>query len=311
MIDYQKLSFHRPVVVVGAAFGDIMLSLESLPRSGEDVVAQETGRQIGGCAFNVARALSRLGCCPINGIPVGNGNWGQAVKAAMLKENIPVALYHPSHDNGWCMAIVEASRERTFITVDGCEQHWSEKLLAQIPTPDNAIVYVSGYELVSAESEPLRQWLLALGEDKSLFVDFGPRLRDIAPHFVDQLLTKRPTLTLNRDELALLNRADTEAQIEHAIAFAEKHQLSLICRFDKDGATVCQPQSVPAVIPAFKVNVADTIAAGDSHCAGVIAGLAAAIKQPNLGIWWQLWWSVVQDLIVRQLWLSWRAFSTW
>ena len=30
----------------------------------------------------------------------------------------------------------------------------------------------------------------------------------------------------------------------------------------------------PVRIPAYKVPVADTIAAGDSHCAGVLAGLA-------------------------------------
>jgi sugar/nucleoside kinase (ribokinase family) len=47
-------------VVIGAAFGDIILHLDALPQSGSDVSARDGGRQIGGCAFNVARALSRL-----------------------------------------------------------------------------------------------------------------------------------------------------------------------------------------------------------------------------------------------------------
>ncbi|MGL5265769.1 MAG: ribokinase, partial [Plesiomonas shigelloides] len=74
-----NLTAQTPVMVIGAAFGDVMLSMQRLPRSGGDEVASETGRQIGGCAFNVARVLARLGMPLINGIPVGTGIWGEAV----------------------------------------------------------------------------------------------------------------------------------------------------------------------------------------------------------------------------------------
>ncbi|MGR5063185.1 PfkB family carbohydrate kinase [Photobacterium sp. DNB22_13_2] len=279
MIDISALSQQRPIIVLGAAFGDVMLGLDNLPTSGGDVVAQEQDRQIGGCAFNVARALSRLSLSPVNAIPVGNGAWGQAVEKEMDKEALPVLLRHPSHDNGWCIAMVEPSKERTFITVDGCEQYWNKELLEQIPTPENAIVYVSGYELVSPQSEPLRQWLLRLGDDKTLFVDFGPRLSDIDPAFIKQLLAKQATLTLNREELNLLNgsQSSLEEAVSTAQSFAQQRQLAMICRFDKDGAYVCEPGKTAAYISACQVTVADTIAAGDSHCAGVIAGLACGL----------------------------------
>jgi sugar/nucleoside kinase (ribokinase family) len=120
----------------------------------------------------------------------------------------------------------------------------------------------------------LRQWLLDLSDDKTLFVDFGPRLRDINPEFISKLLAKKPILTVNRDELALLNQ-QTTSNIYDAVTFANKHQVSLICRFDSEGAKICQPGCIPKSIPAFKVKVSDTIAAGDSHCAGVIAGISA------------------------------------
>lgn len=279
-MDVSLLTPQRPVVVIGAAFGDVMLEVNALPRSGDDISALPLGQQIGGCAFNVARALSRLGITPVNGIPAGNGSWGKQVITAMEKENLPVLLRHPSHDNGWCLALVEESKERTFITIDGCEQHWSEELLAQIPVPDNALIYVSGYELVSPESAPLRHWLLAQSDDKTLFADFGPRLRDIDPDFIEKLLAKKPLLTVNRDELAQLNPRggrQSEIQTDDAQAFADSYGLPLIARFDKEGAVVCQPGQRPVKIPAFSVPVADTIAAGDSHCAGVLAGLACGL----------------------------------
>ncbi|PSW18119.1 ribokinase [Photobacterium sanctipauli] len=289
-MDLNSLTAKQPVIVVGAAFGDVMLGLDRLPQSGGDEIAQELGRHIGGCAFNVARALARVGNAPINAIPVGNGSWGREVEKAMAQEGLPILLRHPDHDNGWCIAMVDATKERTFITVDGCEQYWSDELLAQIPMPSQALVYVSGYELVSEQSAPLRQWLLNLPNEYRLFVDFGPRLADIDAEFIKQLLAKQPILTLNRDELALLNQRvnnqnidqginqgnhPAESGIEEAVAFSARHNIALICRFDKDGAQICQPGFAPQPIPAFKVDVADTIAAGDSHCAGVLAGLSA------------------------------------
>lgn len=70
----------KPILVVGGAVGDVVLTLPKLPASGEDIEAQPQERQIGGCAFNVARALRRLGVPVINGMPVGNGDWEQPSK---------------------------------------------------------------------------------------------------------------------------------------------------------------------------------------------------------------------------------------
>ncbi|MGI9273439.1 MAG: PfkB family carbohydrate kinase [Endozoicomonas sp.] len=279
MINLHNFTPERPVVVIGAAFCDVMLGLDKLPEGGGDVIAEELDNQVGGCAFNVARALQRLSLKPVNAIPVGNGSKGRVVEAAMERENLPVLLRHPTHDNGWCLAMVEAGRERTFITIEGCEQHWSEQLLAQVAVPEHAIIYVSGYELVSQGSEALRNWLLEQGNDKTLFVDFGPRIADIDPVFIQKLLDKHPILTLNRDELKALNVAGIvgDNPQQTAIEIADTCNVSLICRFDKDGATVCLPGCEPVVVPAFKVKVTDTIAAGDSHAAGVIAGLASGL----------------------------------
>ena len=277
MIPLQTFSARCPVIVIGAAVGDVILGLDRLPSSGAEVSARELDRQIGGCAFNVARALNRLGISPINAIPVGNGNWGEAVAAAMAREGLPVTLRHPDRDNGWCLAIVEQNKAHTFITIDGCEQDLNDALLARIPTPDHAIVYVSGYELSGDRSAPLARWLLKLGADKRLFVDFGPRIGEIDPELMKKLLMRKPILSVNRDELRVLTRSAGTAKDrrEQAQAFASAHRTELICRFGNDGVTLYRADHPPVSEPVFEVEVADTIAAGDSHCAGVIAALAA------------------------------------
>nr|WP_252860734.1 PfkB family carbohydrate kinase [Edwardsiella ictaluri] len=75
----------RPVAVIGGAVGDLILNLPRLPLRGEDMEAQEGGRTIGGCAFNVARALCRMEIPVINGMPVGNGPWGALAEQAMTR----------------------------------------------------------------------------------------------------------------------------------------------------------------------------------------------------------------------------------
>lgn len=273
-MNLNQLNQTVPVAVIGAAFGDIIIEMNKLPVSGGDEVASEQSRQIGGCAFNVARALSRMGINIINGIPVGNGPWGDAAKQAMLKEGIEPILFNNSIDNGWCLAIVEPDKERTFITVEGCEQYWSQALLNKLNVEHCSIVYVSGYELVDKESEPLKTWLLGLDDSIKIFVDFGPRLGDIEASFINKLLLKQPVLTVNRDELKVLIGSDS-ATISDAEAFSNNKGISFIYRLDEQGAWAIEPNSAPVNIMPYEVDVVDTIAAGDSHCGGVIAGLSS------------------------------------
>ncbi|MDP2558100.1 PfkB family carbohydrate kinase [Photobacterium damselae subsp. piscicida] len=77
-----------------------------------------------------------------------------------------------------------------------------------------------------------------------------------------------------------MNRIDQQEgdNVVAAHFFANQHSCQLICRFDCEGATVCEPDNIPMTESAFQVEVADTIAAGDSHCAGVIAGLASGLS---------------------------------
>ena len=113
---------------------------------------------------------------------------------------------------------------------------------------------------------------------------------------------EKPLLTVNRDELAQLNLQggkQSEIQTDDAQAFADSYGLPLIARFDKEGAVVCQPGQQPVRIPAYKVPVADTIAAGDSHCAGVLAGLAWADNRSRMPygpvMRWRPLWSAARS----------------
>ncbi|WP_223464758.1 PfkB family carbohydrate kinase [Pseudomonas sp. GL-RE-26] len=263
----------RPVVVIGGAIGDIVLNLDQLPRSGGDTLAVETGRQVGGCGFNVARALRRLEVEVINGMTVGNGPWGEQIAAQMQALTLPVLLRDLNQDNGWCLALVEPNGERTFVTVTGCETQWHTTALDSLPLDAQAIVYANGYELVGDAGATLRQWLLDLPRQQCCFLDFGPRIVDLPSAFISALAGSNTTLSLNRQETALL--CGEGEPVAQAQALAQRLQLNVLCRLDHEGAWCCQPGQPPQPVPAYPVQLVDTVGAGDAHCAGVLAGLAA------------------------------------
>ncbi|WP_421232623.1 PfkB family carbohydrate kinase [Aeromonas jandaei] len=264
-----------PVMVIGAAFGDVMLEMNRLPVSGGDEVARESGRQIGGCAFNVARALARLGAPVINGITVGQGSWGTAVEAAMAAESLPVQLRDPAHDNGWCLALVEPDGERTFITVEGCEQYWDTAALSRLLPEGTGWVYASGYELTGTQGAPLLEWLLQLPERITPFIDPGPRIGDLSADEIAALLARGALFSLNREEAAVLLGAPASAAT--VASFCRQHRAALIVREDKEGALVGTPDGQCQRVHPVAVTLCDTVGAGDAHGGGTLMGLASGL----------------------------------
>ncbi|NHB96394.1 PfkB family carbohydrate kinase [Photorhabdus stackebrandtii] len=265
-----------PITVIGAAAGDIVLSLPRLPRSGEDQEAKEIDQQIGGSGFNVARALARLQIPVINGIPVGNGYWGKRITKEMQALGLGVTLTNSSLDNGWCLAMVEPDGERSFVSISGCEVDWSSAMLSAITLPERGYIYSSGYVMASKTTAILCDWLLASPPGQTLLLDFGPRLPNIDPAFIDALPVGRTILTLNRDEMTIL--CGTGDPVAQASNYSSKRKITIICRLGLQGTWICLPDRDPEHVAAYKVKVVDTIGAGDAHSSGMLAGLSQGMS---------------------------------
>lgn len=265
----------RTVAVIGAAAGDRVLSVDRLPRSGEDIIANDHGWQIGGCGFNVLRALARLQIPVINGIRVGNGQWGQRVCQALTDLGIPPLLTSETQDNGWCFALAESTGDRTFISIPGCEEQWDRAELQSFSLPSNSIIYASGYELGCQQGEAIQQWLLNDCLTQTLVLDLGPRLATLPNSFLRKLPANRTILTINRDEACFLcGKGDL---VKLSVDYASDTGITLILRLDSQGAWLCQPNSQPQFVPAYQVVAVDSIGAGDAHTAGLIAGLSQGL----------------------------------
>ncbi|MGF1874679.1 PfkB family carbohydrate kinase [Photobacterium frigidiphilum] len=272
-----KLNNQRQLCVVGAAVVDIVVDTPKLPERGGDTEVTEKGIHVGGCALNIAITLKRLGIDSLNALPLGKGNWATLIESAMAEKGVNSVLRNESGDNGWCMALVEPDGERTFISVSGVENQWTRSLFADLTLADNALVYVSGYQLASESGEVLVSWLESLPTTVDVFVDFGPRIADIPPKLFSRLLVLKPIVSLNRQEAEVLGMTSADT---FTTSWFDKYQCPLILRIDSDGALFTDSNMSGCVSP-FKANVVDTIGAGDSHAGGVLAGLVSGWELPD------------------------------
>lgn len=266
----------QPVMVLGASVMDVVADTDRIPEKGGDQPAFERGVHLGGCALNIALALHRLGVSCVPMLPIGEGMWAERLRAAMASKGIHSQLNVTGGDNGWCLALVEPDGERTFISFDGIENQWQAQWLAPL-TPTSGFVSISGYQLSVPRGDVLLNWVNGLPTDVKVVVDFGPRLDRISPQIVQQLLRPGVILTLNEREAQILGM-----QKDGVEAFCQQlHQQTkelVVVRMGEAGCYYHQADDEKGWVDACLVNVVDTIGAGDSHCAGLLAGLASNLS---------------------------------
>ncbi|MCW8114121.1 hypothetical protein [Yersinia intermedia] len=129
----------------------------------------------------MARALCRLDVPVVNGMSVGEGDWGRVIETATNELGLYILLRDELRDKGWRLALVEPHGERTFVTIMGCEAHWDLSQLMPLPLTPETVVYANGYELVG---EALHEWLVCLPVNQCRVIDPGPRVNQLNADFL-------------------------------------------------------------------------------------------------------------------------------
>ena len=262
----------------GQVIVDLVMAVDRLPESGGDVLAQSASFEAGG-GFNVMAAAAR------NGLPVvylgrhGQGRFGDLARQAMQAEGIQMSL-EPSlgADTGLCVALTEASAERTFISHIGAEGELTVEDLAQVEVRAGDYLYVSGYSLLQAsKAKALVDWVLALPASVPLMFDPGPLVGSLDSPLMAALLPRIDIWTSNGPEaLAFTGAANIAAALPALNQYLPAETL-LVVRDGPNGCWVGRAGQIEHV-PGFKVQAVDSNGAGDAHAGVFIAGLAAGLK---------------------------------
>ena len=258
-------------LVIGAAIIDIIMKIKRLPKSGEDILCSETVSTVGGCAYNVAGTLRGFGVDHDLFVPVGRGMYGDMIAGDLEKLGYQILIREEESDNGYCLCLVEEDGERTFITVKGAEGRFRPSWFEQLSQDAYDSIYVAGYQVCGASGRVISDWMAGAKDrmkEKRVFFAPGPVITDIDQAVMERILSVGPILHLNEKEAFDYAK---QPSVEDCLRYLYglNHNLVVV--------TMGASGTVMRQVPAYKTQVKDTIGAGDSHVAAMIAGYSKGL----------------------------------
>jgi sugar/nucleoside kinase (ribokinase family) len=261
----------------GQVIIDLVMAVDKLPQIGGDVLAQSAGFEAGG-GFNVMAAAVR------NGLPVvylgrhGSGRFGDLARQAMNAEGIHIGITEPAQkDTGLCVALTDASAERSFISYIGAEGEVTQADLNSVPAEAGDYVYLSGYSLLHAgKAQALLDWTLALPDSIDVVFDPGPLVESPDSLMMQALLPRIDVWTSNSVEALRFTGADDIGAALDRLAEHLPNEVLMVVRDGPQGCWIHQ-RDERRHVPGFAVNAVDSNGAGDAHAGVFIAGLAQGL----------------------------------
>ena len=264
-------------LVIGSAIVDIMMQLDRLPQSGEDVLCDSTKTVVGGCAFNVANTLKNLDFDHDLCVPLGKGPFSDIIRKELNKKGYDPMIEENKEDNGYCLSLIESNGERTFITVEGAESHFKKKWFDNIDSDKYDSIYISGYQLYGDSGKVILDWIKSIPEldQKRIFVAPGPMITKIESETMEAMFSLNPILHINELEAKSYTKKEN---LEDAIKDLYKKSRNLVfVTLGKDGTLFYDGKKL-LHIKSNEANVIDTVGAGDSHIGAIIASISRGKK---------------------------------
>lgn len=255
----------KKCLVIGATMLDIIMKVDNLPKTGDDIYAKSQEMMIGGCAYNVADILKHLQIPYTLFAPIGSGFYGHMIREKLEKSGHQ-SILNVEKDNGYCICLVEKNGERTFLTLVGVECHFEKVWFDRLNVSEYDCVYVSGYEIEGEGGTAILEFLEE-NPQLTIYYGVGPRICHISKEKQDRMEKLKPILHLNEKECLEYTKCDDYK--EGAKILWERFQNDVFVTLGEKGVFYFSIQD-EMIVPSQKVKPVDTIGAGDSHIGGII-----------------------------------------
>ena len=234
--------------VVGSVNLDIIATAERLPSPGETIGGGTLSYQPGGKGGNQAAAAARLGAQVRMVAAIGDDDAGERVLAAMAAAGVQTdSIQRVTEATGTALIVVDA---------DGQNQ------IAVCPGANNVL------DLSEVEFGPDEVVLCQLETSLEIAVQAARRTRGL---FAINASPSQPIPDELRDRCDLVIVNETEAEQMPELASAKV----LVITYGSKGASLLREGREVASVPSPKVQVVNTIGAGDAFCAAMVLALAS------------------------------------
>lgn len=266
----DSLSPKKRALITGSIFVDLLIDCPKLPKSGGDSTAKFERGAVGGCAFNCADVLLKLGLPFDNLMPLGHGFIADFAAKELAKRNFKPLIIEENLDNGFCLTFIEKSGERSFVTMPGLELNFKEHWFDPLPLEETDFVYLSGYQCEGAGIWATLKALKRLPDSARIIFDPGPRTGFIDKEVYAALEKFKLIYALNAEEAMLYTGCAFPEEAAAALN-ARTHEPAVVTDGGRGAYLADNSQTV--LIPGFKIKLVDTVGSGDAHSGGLLAGM--------------------------------------
>ncbi len=269
----------KNALIIGSSCVDVIIRIDHLPKTEENLHPDSQRFAIGGCAYNVANILGRAGAEMTFVTPVGLcGVFGGFVKKELDRLGFADYVELENEENGCCYCFVEKSGERTFMSIHGAEYTFDPTWMDKYAGKTFDYGYVCGLEIEERTGDKLVSYL-ETAPIGTLFYAPGPRGAGIKKELTERLFALHPVLHLNSGEAKAL-AGETDVQAALAALYARTGN-TVIATDGAAGVHYYDETGMHTVPGQRAQKVVDTIGAGDSHIGATLLGLCRGMELPD------------------------------
>ena len=260
------------VVVVGSFMMDLVIKAERRPQKGETLIGQQFGMFGGGKGNNQAIAAVRLGGDVTMVGRLGMDSFGDKLMDALVEEGVEIRFIVRDAEVGTGVGspVIDADGDNSIIIVPRANMRLSA---ADVDRAASAIsdsdVLLLQLEVPIAASQRAAE--IAKSSGTKVILNPAP-----AQDLPDSFLAQVDILTPNQVEAELLSGvevSDSESAERAARILLDRGVSAVILTLGEGGALLLK-DGLTTRIPAYRVNVVDTTAAGDAFCGALATALA-------------------------------------
>mgnify|MGYP004540631777 FL=1 len=260
------------ILVIGSLNIDMVMRVDHMPAAGETILCDGMKLVAGGKGANQACAAGRLGTDVTMLGAIGNDSHGEMQRDSLQRSGVDVSglITKESVSTGTAFITVNKEGNNSIVVVQGANAQFTpedieahrdlleecEIVILQLEIPMDTVLYAVK---------------LARTLGKTVILDPAP----VPEHFPEELYQYVDIIKPNESELSRLTGiADAQNHLEEAVQIVKDHGVkNVLVTLGGDGVYLDTENEPPVHIPAKKVEVVDTTAAGDSFTAALAAML--------------------------------------
>jgi sugar/nucleoside kinase (ribokinase family) len=261
------------LVVLGDLVADLIIPIERLPLYPERHGWAEGIFVEPGGAGNVLVAARRLGLSVASLGNIGSDRYGAEMRQVLAEIGVDVSHVevHAERETVLCLVLSDTLGQHVYLGVKDNKGLWAFPRCWQEILRDARALYTDGYTLRDLLPPPdiLAAFASARAAGVTTYFDPGPSIEFIPRGTYEEAVAAADVLLIAEPEAAFLfPDHDREEMTRSLLAMGSA---VVVLKLGGQGCLVATAEET-FLVPAFRVDVVDTVGAGDSFAAAFIAG---------------------------------------